>query len=107
MEHSTVGPRMRERGRRLRAYSFTPEFVTHIMTTGWHVGYAGEGDSIECVEGIPEGAKRVGQYYDEKTDEFVMVFEHESFDQHIFLGSHVLVGDVRFIHYTPEPERVE
>lgn len=107
MDNSTVEPQMRKKGKRLRAYSFTPESVTHIMTKGWHVGYAGEGDSIECVEGIPEDAQRVNQFYDAQRDRFVIIFEHPTFNETYGMGEVIEFGDVRYIHYPPEPERVE
>lgn len=64
-------------GRRLRRVGIMPEVMIEWMTTGWR---ASPTEYVECVEGLPVGAKCIRFDYDLVSDVAYMLVEHESFE---------------------------
>lgn len=63
---------------RWRKVSMPPDLLISIMTEGWKVpGKSGE--SIQCVKGLPEGAKFV-KYEWGILNTLYLVVEHDSFE---------------------------
>lgn len=60
--------------RRRRSVVINPELFCEMITTGWC------GDGIECIDGLPEGAKIIRFGHDLPRDLYYFIVEHESFD---------------------------
>ena len=56
-----------------------PTLIQMILTKGWRCG--ADGDIVECVEGLPDGARYVRGFYDAEKGLVGLVFEHESFKE--------------------------
>ena len=51
----------------------SPELLQGMLTTGWHVG---KDRAIECIDGLPEGARFITAYYDYIRQVIALIFEH-------------------------------
>jgi hypothetical protein len=59
--------------------TISPLLIAEWLKTGWHIpDYPVV--AIECIEGLPKDAKYIRGAYDSMRDEFILIFEHPSFD---------------------------
>jgi hypothetical protein len=80
--------------RRIAKVTISPILVSDWLRTGAIIP-AFPVSSFECIEGIPEDAKYIRGSYDSMQDEFVLFFEHPSFDE-ISIKDHVPEIKVNF-----------
>lgn len=59
--------------RRLVRVAFDPYFMKQLFTQGKEV-------HLKCVEGLPENAEWIGEYFDQQTCRVFFIFRHESFE---------------------------
>ena len=63
--------------RRLRRVGITSAVLIEWMTTGWRTN---QNEYVECIEGLPQGAKCIRMDYDMVHDVAYLLVEHESFE---------------------------
>lgn len=54
------------------------ELFSEICRTGWKIP-SDDTVSIRCIQGVPPDAKRIRSFYDSENDKFILIFEHQSF----------------------------
>ena len=63
---------------RLMGVAVSSELWQHMATEGWSV--SGDGRTLKCTDGLPEGAELVNSYYDGQRQTATLVFHHSSFN---------------------------
>jgi hypothetical protein len=63
--------------RRIIRVGISIELVTSVFSTGWN----SKPYFIECIAGLPEGARLMGMNYDTAFNMIYLYFEHDSFAQ--------------------------
>lgn len=73
--------------RRLVRVAFDPWYMKQIFTQGREV-------HLKCVEGLPENAEWVGEYFDQQTCRVFFIFRHESFEP---IPPHLMLPELRIV----------
>lgn len=78
--------------RRLVRVAFNPHHMKLLFTQGKEV-------HLKCVEGLPEDAEWVGEYFDQQTCRVFFIFRHESFEP---IPPYLMLPELRIVtEYCP------